>query len=298
MQARVQPATAYLVACLGIAIFSCMDAVMKGQSIAIGAYNAMLWRSVAGVAISGAMFLAARTRWPDRAMVVTHVKRSGAAAISVLLFFWGLVRVPMAEGIALCFLAPVFATLLAVPMLGERLRPSALVASAAAFAGVGVIVAGKTGAGAGPEAMHGAAAIVLAGGFYGYNLVLLRRSALNAGPVEITFFMHLVFLGLYALAAPILAEVPGPANLAWLTLGAVFATVSSLLLSWAYAHAEAQRLVTVEYTAFIWAAILGAIVFGESVAAATWVGAALIVAGCVVAARGGKLVGPATEAAA
>ena len=36
-----------------------------------------------------------------------------AAAISVLLFFWGLVRVPMAEGIALCFLAPVFAILLA-----------------------------------------------------------------------------------------------------------------------------------------------------------------------------------------
>ncbi|HWI86663.1 MAG TPA: EamA/RhaT family transporter, partial [Sphingomonas sp.] len=34
---RVSPMIAFAVACLGIASFSCMDAVMKGLSIAIGA---------------------------------------------------------------------------------------------------------------------------------------------------------------------------------------------------------------------------------------------------------------------
>ena len=49
--------TAFAVATLGIAVFSAMDAVMKGLSLAIGAYNALLWRSFAGVAITGVLFL-------------------------------------------------------------------------------------------------------------------------------------------------------------------------------------------------------------------------------------------------
>ena len=122
---RASSASAFLVACVGIAFFSCMDAIMKHVSIAIGAYNAMLWRSMIGVALSAPLFFGGGLRWPDRGRLLLHVKRSGAAGISVLLFFWGLVRVPMAEGIALSFLSPIIALLLAAPMLGkERCSPS------------------------------------------------------------------------------------------------------------------------------------------------------------------------------
>ena len=65
----------------------------------------------------------------------------------------------------------------------------------------------------------------------------------------------------------------------------VLAIVSLLLLSWAYARAEAQVLVSVEYTAFVWAAIFGWYIFGEAVSLATLVGTVLIVGGCVIAAR-------------
>ena len=41
----------------------------------------------------------------------------------------------------------------------------------------------------------------------------------------------------------------------------------------------------VEYTAFIWAALFGWLVFAEAVTLATLAGTALIVAGCLVAAR-------------
>jgi drug/metabolite transporter (DMT)-like permease len=66
---------------------------------------------------------------------------------------------------------------------------------------------------------------------------------------------------------------------------AVLAYVSLLLLAWAYARAEAQHLAPVEYTAFIWAAILGFIVFAEPVRPLTVAGAAMIVAACLIAAR-------------
>jgi len=290
------PVIAFGVACLGIATFSCMDAIMKQVSIHIGAYNAMLWRSIAGLAMCAPLFLIWHVKWPERSRAILHLKRSTAAGISVLLFFWGLVRVPMAEGIALSFLSPIIALLLAAPVLGEKVGKSAVGACLLAFTGVIVIVLGKAHEGGGPSALHGAIAIIIAGIFYAYNLVLLRRSALLAGPIEITFFTNLVFAGLYSLGSPIGATL---LPLRWLPLigaAAGLAIVSSLLLAWAYARAEAQRLVPVEFTAFIWAAILGAIVFGEKVLPLTVLGAAMIVAGCVIAARARHAPVPSTEA--
>jgi S-adenosylmethionine uptake transporter len=58
-----------------------------------------------------------------------------------------------------------------------------------------------------------------------------------------------------------------------------------MLLSWAYARAEAKILIPVEYTAFIWAALFGWLIFAEDVTVWTLVGTVLIVSGCLVAAR-------------
>ena len=45
------PAIPFAIACLGIAIFCCMDALMKGLGLALGAYSALLWRTAAGVVV-------------------------------------------------------------------------------------------------------------------------------------------------------------------------------------------------------------------------------------------------------
>jgi S-adenosylmethionine uptake transporter len=59
-----------------------------------------------------------------------------------------------------------------------------------------------------------------------------------------------------------------------------------MLMSHAYSRAEAQRLVSVEYTAFIWAALLGWWFFAEPVSARSLFGTSLIVLGCLISARG------------
>jgi S-adenosylmethionine uptake transporter len=70
-----------------------------------------------------------------------------------------------------------------------------------------------------------------------------------------------------------------------LALAAVLGFVSLLALSWAYARAETRSLLPVEYTAFIWAARFGWLVFSKAVTASTLFGIALIVLGCLVATR-------------
>ena len=57
-----------------------------------------------------------------------------------------------------------------------------------------------------------------------------------------------------------------------------------LLLAWAYARADAQALVPLEYSCFLWAALFGWLIFRESLGLPVLIGAALIVAGCWIAA--------------
>ena len=276
----------FCVACLGIAIFSCMDAIMKGLSIAIGAYNAMLWRTLTALLLTYPLLRLQGGRWPARATLHLHLWRGLAAAVSVLLFFWGLARTPMAQGIALSFVGPLVALGLAALVLKERIGAHALGGSLVAFAGVLVILAGRARQDSGADAMAGAVAILIAAIFYGASLVIGRRQSLAAGPIEVAFFFNLVAVILYGLAAPWLAKVPDAAHWPAILASAISSTVSIMLLAWAYRRAEAQHLVTVEYTGFIWAAILGWLVFHESLMALTLLGAALIVAGCLWAARG------------
>jgi S-adenosylmethionine uptake transporter len=86
-----------------------------------------------------------------------------------------------------------------------------------------------------------------------------------------------------ALVAPFLAVVPTSEQVPAIAASAATSLLAIGLLAWAYARAEAQVLLPVEYTAFIWAALLGWLMFDESLSPTTYAGTALIVAGCIIA---------------
>jgi S-adenosylmethionine uptake transporter len=284
-QASTSTAVAFGVAALGIAMFSGMDALMKLLSLQIGTYNALLWRTLASAVLAGALFLAWRRPWPTAPVMRVHLTRGLISVPMALLFFWGLARVPMAQAIALSFVAPSLSLYLAAVLLGEVIERRALVASLLGFGGVLLIFAGQAQADLGRPALLGSLAILCSAGLYAYNIILMRRQALVAGPVDVAFFISTIMAGGFALAAPALAELPGVEQLPAIVGGAVLAFGSLMLLSWAYARAEAQHLAPVEYTSFIWAAMLGHLIFGEDVRPFTVAGAVLIVFGCLVAAR-------------
>ncbi|HEX5182447.1 MAG TPA: DMT family transporter [Allosphingosinicella sp.] len=281
----VSPFIPFSVAAAGIATFSAMDAVMKALSLAIGAYNALLWRTLAGALFGGAIFLIRRMRWPDRAALRVHLVRGAVSIFMAILFFWGLARVPLAQGVALAFIAPLIALYLAALLLGETIQRRAILASLLGLAGVGIILSGQAEAHLGHEALLGSIAILVSAALYAFNIILMRKQALLAGPVEIAFFMSAVTSIGFLLVAPWLAELPAPRHLPAIGAAAILAFVSLMLLSWAYARAEAQHLAPVEYSAFIWASLFGLIFFREPVRPLTLLGAAMIVGACLIAAR-------------
>ena len=293
-----RPIIPFGVATLGIALFSTMDALMKGLSLAIGTYNALLWRTLAGAAIGGAVYFLRRSPRPGRAALRVHLIRGIMGSVMAMTFFWGLARVPMAQAIALAFVAPLIALYLAAVLLKERIERAAILASLLGFAGVVVILAGQAQAELGREALLGSISILVSAGLYGWNIILMRQQAQLAGPVEIAFFTDLIMTACFLLASPFLATPPPAGQLPAIFAAAALAFGSLLLLSWAYARAEAQRLAPVEYTGFLWAAIFGWLIFAEPIQPLTLVGAAMIVGACWAATRPSRAPMPAVEAGA
>ena len=114
--------------------------------------------------------------------------------------------------IALTFIAPLIALLLAALFLDEQIGPRSIAGSLAAFAGVIVIVLGQARAAGRPEVLLGSAAIIGSALCYAANIVLMRRQALAAKPLEINFFQSLTVMTLWLVAMPFVGVPawPGP----------------------------------------------------------------------------------------
>lgn len=240
---NVSPALAFTIAALGIGLFSMMDAVMKSLVLAIGVYNALLWRQIISVGLGAVAWKIGKSGRPSGRALRLHLARGLVTTAMALLFFWGLARLPMAQAVSLTYIAPILALLLGALMLGERVGRKAVLASVAALGGVLVVMIGQGRGVAGPEAFHG-------------TLAVLGSAVL-----------------------PELTQWPT------LLLAAGLSTASLWLLGWAYAHGDTGFLATTEYTSFVYAAVLGFLVFGERVSAFTVAGATVIVIACLYTTR-------------
>jgi S-adenosylmethionine uptake transporter len=277
----------FLAVATGIACFSVMDALMKGASLAVGAYSAMLWRSGAGVVLMAPLWKLRGGTVPSTALLRLHALRGANTAGMATSFFYGITKLPLAEGIAISFVAPLMALYLAAIMLGEKISRKAVLASLLGLAGVMVICAARLGGGGyDRDAALGIAAILVSAMLYAWNLILQRRQAQVADPIEIALFQA-VFTGLaLVLFAPWFATWLPAAQWGAIGLSAMLAMISLMVIAWGYAREETQVLLPLEYTAFIWAALMGWLMFSEAVTLPTVIGAVLIVIGCWIAARG------------
>jgi S-adenosylmethionine uptake transporter len=280
------PVKAFAVALLAVAALSIMDAVMKHLVLTIGIIAVSVWRAAANMAIAGTLYQPWRETMPDRATLRIHIWRSVNVSVMAFLFFWGIGRIPLAQAIALTFIAPLLALLLAALTLKEKIGSRSVAGSLVAFAGVIVIVLGQVRAAPAPGLLLGTAAIIGSALSYAVNIVLMRRQAVAAKPLEINFFQCATILALWILALPIVGVPHLPSGQwHWLAVAALLSTSGTLLFAWAYARGPASYLSVTEYSGFLWASLCGWLAFHESVSGYTLGGAALIVIGCLIAAR-------------
>ena len=149
-----------------------------------------------------------------------------------LTFFYALTKLPIAEAIAISFVASLIALYLARIMLGETIRQQAILASILGFAGTLVIIAGKIGqADFDRDTALGLVAILSSAMLYAYSFILIRRQSQVAGPAEIATFHSGVSVLIPGLAIPFLFEMPETAVLRDLGAAAVLTVIGAMGLA-------------------------------------------------------------------
>src|SRR3954469_8711941 len=214
-----------------------MDAVMKHLVLVIGIFAVSVWRAAANLGISAAIYLPRRLGWPSGKTLKIHVARGIIVTVMAFLFFWGIGRVPLAQAIALTFIAPLIAMLLAALFLDERIGASSIGGALRAFAGVLVIVLGRARADVRADILLGIAAILASALCYAVNIVLMRRQALAARPLEINFFQCLTAMACWLFALPLVGLPAWPADQwLWVAVACLLSTAGTLLFAWGYAR--------------------------------------------------------------
>ncbi len=281
--ARLLP---FAAAAAGVGFLSLMDAFMKEGALATGVYTATVLRSLMGAAMIAPFWLWRKQGWPSRTVVKLHLERGVISAFMALSFFYALTKLPLAEAIAISFVAPLIALYLARVLLGEVIQSKAVLASILGFTGTLVIVAGRIGQGElDNDTALGIAALMFSAVLYAYNFIVIRRQSQLAGPVEIATFHSGVGGAVLLLFAPFLGSIPAAEALLPIAAAAALTVAGAMAIAWAYARSEAQSLVPIEYSGFLWASVFGWVFFREAVTLPTILGAALIVSGCWIATR-------------
>ena len=212
-----------------------------------------------------------RTRRPG-----LHFLRAALGLLAMSLWFWTLSVLPLAEATALSFTAPIFATLLAVPFLGETLSRRRLAAIAGAFLGALVIL--RPGA----RVLDPAALVALATALvWGASTVLVKLLGRTEAPAAIVTWMVLLLTPLSGLLALPVWRTPDAGELlAFLALGLVGST-GHYCMSRALASTDAGRILPFDYLRLPFVALLGWLVYAQPLDLWTWIGAGVI-AGCSI----------------
>jgi drug/metabolite transporter (DMT)-like permease len=271
-------------AIVGVALLTCMDAVMKGQMRSHPLVQAIFMRFACGALIIAFVVLWVRPPRPTAASIKANLVRVPIALMTTISFFFSVSVLPLAEALTFAFLSPLFVALFGIILLREHVDRRIWVALGFGLAGMLVMVWPRLGEQSSRDTL-GIAGALFAAVTYAFNLVLLRRLALHEHPVTIVAFQNTGPALVLAIPALIVWTPLGAADLALFLLAGILAVCGLLLITSAFASAKAARLAAVDYTALIWAAGLGWLFFGEIPGLNTWAGAMLIIAGALVVSR-------------
>ncbi len=275
-----------LITGLGVLLLSCMDAAMKSVSAAYPLAEVIGLRYAAGAVVSFAVFRTSREALPGRSALKRNLLRAVVVLLTAGSFFTAIARLPLADAISLTFLAPFFTAVLAFLMLGEPVASHLKLGILFGLIGVCIIGAGQRS-----DANHaldvvGIGAALTCAFFYALSNVLIRRTA-GADSSIVIVMLSSVFVLL--LAAPVMIagwQTPTAPHFAVFAVSGLLGTAGHLCLAWSYTRAPAGTLGVLEYSAFVWASLLGFLVFGEVPSAFTLLGALVIVAACVLSTFG------------
>ncbi len=186
--------------------------------------------------------------------------RGFSHALAVILWFFAMTRIPIAEVTAMNYLAPIYVTIGAAIFLGERLAARRIVAVLLGLVGAAIIL--RPGF---REVSSGHLAMLVAAVLFAGSYLTAKILADEVKPAVVVAMLSIfVTIGLAPFALPVWI-MPTLHETLILAAVAMFATAGHYTMTLAFAAAPVTVTQPVTFLQLIWATALGAIVFNEAV---------------------------------
>lgn len=264
------------IACMagGLFLFSAVDTQAKFLTDSLDPIQ-IAWSRQLGLFIGVLILLALRGRSVLRtAHPWLQIGRGALAAGSAAIFIFAVAYVPLADAVAVTFVAPFLVTVMGAVLLKEHVGPRRWTAITIGFVGMLIVI--RPGLGVFHPAMF---LVLVAASLFALRQILSRRLSGSDRTATTVAYTALSAFILLTLPLPLVWKIP-----AWgLEMGllasiALMAAVAEIMVIKSLELAEAVVLAPVHYSLLIWGTMYGWLVFGQLPDRWTWLGALIIVA--------------------
>lgn len=200
-----------------------------------------------------------------------HIFRNAIHYLGNVGWFIGVTLVSLADLQALQFTEPLFAIVLAVIFLRERIGAHRWIATFVGFGGALIII--RPGF---VEISPGTLAVLICALFYASSKIATKALADTEGPNTILFYMAVIFIPISAVPAFFVWTMPSWDDLAPIVLLGVFGVAAHACIIRAFAAADASFVIPFDFLRLPIAAAFGFILYRERPEIWVWIGAAII----------------------
>jgi drug/metabolite transporter (DMT)-like permease len=201
-----------------------------------------------------------------------QIVRGGFLLGSTMFFFSAIALMPIADAMALVFVAPLIVTALSSVVLKERVGIRRWTAVSIGFLGVLVII--RPGFG---EFHWGMVLALSAGATYALYSLATRKLSGSAPPLVTLAYTALLGALCMSAVVPFFWVPPDPTGLSWMILLGLIAAAGHFLIIKAFEHAEASLLAPLGYAEILMATVVGYFGFGDFPDPFTWLGVLIVI---------------------
>lgn len=203
-----------------------------------------------------------------------HIGRTSFGWAGITLMFASVAFIPIADATALSFLNPVFAMVLAIPLLKEGVGPWRWLAAAVALTGALILLRPT------PASFQPAALLALtAAGMIGMELIFIKKLSGRERPIQILLINNAMGLTIASIAVSFVFQMPTPQQWAALVgIGLLMACAQACFVN-GMARADASFVAPISYATLIFAALYDFAVFGVIPDAISQLGSVIILTG-------------------
>jgi drug/metabolite transporter (DMT)-like permease len=250
-------------------LFVCAAVFLFALSDVIGKHLVTLYpvQAVAAVRYGINVVLLGLLLWPKHREALWRTRKTWlvvarGVCLAAATYTMGLALrlMPVSDTVAILYMSPFAVMVLAVPLLGEKVRFAGWIGAIAGF--LGVLIVMRPGSGLNPAGV----AIALVNAALATCYALLTRY-LTRSETTIAMLFHTALVGAIVFAGMSLVTVkdfaPAAMDMGLMALLGVIATIAHVLFTAAYREAQASLLAPINYLHLVWAAILGWLAFGH-----------------------------------